>query len=121
MRRKILKELRGCAIIPVCPEQLGGMSTPRSRSAIINGSGPDVLKGKARVINQEGRDVTHSFIKGAKEALKIARLNQIRIAYLKEGSPSCGTKQCISGIKISGPGITTALFLKEGIEVIGIR
>lgn len=121
LRKRLLEKLRGCVIIPVCPEQLGGMPTPRSRSTLINGNGLDVLEGKARVIDREGRELTCSFVKGAQEALRIARLNQIQKAYLKEGSPSCGTKQCISGVKTSGPGVTAALFLKKGIEVIGVR
>lgn len=120
LRKNLLKKLKGYAIIPVCPEQLGGMSTPRNRSTLVGGNGLDVLRGKARVIDREGKDVTQSFIKGAKEALKIARLNGIQSVYLKEGSPSCGTKQCVRKTKKSGPGVTTALFLKEGIEVIGV-
>jgi len=123
LKRNLLRKLngRGYAIIPVCPEQLGGMPTPRSRSTLINGNGMDVLKGKARVMNQEGYDVTPSFIKGAKEALKIARLNGVRSAYLKEGSPSCGTRQCVCKRKRSGPGVTSALFIKKGLEVVAVR
>jgi len=121
LRRGLLKRLKGYGILPVCPEQLGGLSTPRSRAQIIGGDGRDVLRGKAKVINEHQQDVSASFVKGAKETLKIVRLNGIQTVYLKEGSPSCGTSRCIRGKRGSGPGVTAALLVQEGIEVIGIR
>jgi uncharacterized protein YbbK (DUF523 family) len=121
LRRGLLLKLGECPILPVCPEQLGGLPTPRSRAQIIRGNGSDVLKGKARVVNAQGQDVTVQFIKGAKETLKIVRLNKIKRVFLKEGSPSCGAKRCIRREKESGPGVTTALLLKEGIDVIGVE
>jgi len=120
LRKGLLRELRGHLIIPVCPEQLGGLPTPRSRAQIIGGSGLDVLRKKAKVVNAQGQDVTTQFIKGAIETLKIIRMNHIEKAFLKEGSPSCGTQRCIRREKQSGPGVTTALLLKEGIQVIGV-
>jgi len=119
-KRELLRRLKGSAILPVCPEQLGGLPTPRSRAQIVGGDGTDVLRGKARVINEQAQDVTAQFIKGAKETLKIIRLNGAKRAFLKEGSPSCGTLRSVRGKRDSGPGVTTALLLKEGIEVISV-
>lgn len=120
LRPGLLRTLKTCSILPVCPEQLGGLPTPRSRAQIIGGNGSDVLKGKAKVINLQGQDVTGEYIKGATETLKMVRLNGIRKVFLKEGSPSCGAKRCIRRQKDSGPGVTTALLLQEGVEVIGV-
>lgn len=104
--------------IPVCPEQLGGLSTPRIPSTIVKGDGFDVVKGKARVLNIEGKDVTDNFILGAQEALKIAELVGCNQAVLKEKSPSCGVRNIYHGEKlVKGCGVTTALFLKNGFKV----
>jgi uncharacterized protein YbbK (DUF523 family) len=105
--------------IPVCPEQLGGLSTPRSPSEIVGGNGFDVLNGTARVIDKEGCDVTASFIRGAREALKIARLLNITTAVMKESSPSCGVSHIKrKGERTEGPGVASALFLQNGIKVV---
>ncbi len=99
----------------VCPEQLGGMTTPRVPSEIIKNDG------NISVISKEGKDVSKEFKKGAKEALKIAKLVDAKVAILKDGSPSCGSKYIydgtFSGNKIKGEGITAKLFMENGIEV----
>lgn len=121
LRKSLLESIKGGLMIPICPEQLGGLSTPRGRAEIISGNGFDVLRGRAKVVNSAGLDITLQFLKGAKETLKIARLNKIQIAYLKEKSPSCGTAKIISRKKVkSGPGVTAAFLIKQGIEVIGV-
>ena len=102
-------------VVPVCPEQLGGLSTPRLPAEIID----------EKVIRSDGKDVTLSFEKGAHETLRIAKLVRAKKAYLKECSPSCGVK-CIydgtfSGKKIEGSGITARLLRENGIEVIGVK
>ncbi len=105
--------------IPVCPEQLGGLSTPRSPSEIVRGDGFDVLNGTATVIDGAGHDVTAFFIRGAREAMKIARLLNIRVAIMKERSPSCGVSHIMrKGSLADGPGVSSALFVKNGIEVL---
>ena len=105
---------RGKAVL-VCPEQLGGMTTPRVPSEIIKNDG------NISVISKEGKDVSKEFKKGAKEALKIAKLVDAKVAILKDGSPSCGSKYIydgtFSGNKIKGEGITAKLFMENGIEV----
>jgi len=104
--------------IPVCPEQLGGLPTPRIPSTIVKGDGFDVLKGKTKVLNVEGKDVTDNFILGAQEALKIAELWGCNQAVLKEKSPSCGVRNIYHGEKlVKGCGVTTALFLENGFKV----
>jgi uncharacterized protein YbbK (DUF523 family) len=108
--------------VPFCPEQAGGLTTPRSPSEITGGDGLAVLAGKARVITDKGQDVTEDFIKGAKEALKLAKLIGAKTAILKSKSPSCGSK-CVydgtfSGKLRDGIGVTAAYLQKHGINVI---
>ena len=119
---KVEKYLKDKQFILVCPEQLGGMSTPRKPSEIIKLDGYGVLEGKTSVVNNEKIDVTNQFKQGAQEALKIANLYGCKKAILKESSPSCGSS-CIydgtfTGKKIPGVGVTAALLKKNGIEVI---
>lgn len=110
--------------IPVCPEQLGGLPTPRTEADLAGGVGADVLDGKARVVNREGRDVTVQFVRGAQEALKIAKTAGATTAILKENSPSCGCKRTYTRTtdsqarKVSGQGVTAALLAREGLRVI---
>jgi len=108
-------------IVPVCPEQLGGFSTPRLPAEINGGDGVDVLKGQARVIRVDGVDVTCEFIKGANETLKILKSLGITKAILKSRSPSCGVGKMydgsFSGTLTNGSGVTSALLKENGIEV----
>ncbi|WP_018086206.1 DUF523 domain-containing protein [Desulfurispora thermophila] len=108
-------------ILPACPEQLGGLPTPRPAAEIRGGSGADVLNGRARVVNCQGEDVTGQFIQGAREVLKICHLFGIRAAILKERSPSCGGRFIHDGTfqdrVIPGRGVTAALLQSEGIRV----
>lgn len=107
--------------IPVCPEQLGGLPTPRPPSEISCGSGHDVLYGGKKVISIDGNDVTRQFINGAREVLKIARDFHVKYAILKEKSPSCGSTQIydgtFSGRAQPGEGVTAALLRENGIIV----
>ena len=119
---KVEEYLKDKQFILVCPEQLGGLTTPREPSEIIELDGNGVIDGKTSVINNKRLDVTKEFKKGAVKALKIANLYQCKKAILKEGSPSCGSSLIYDGTftgkKISGVGVTTALLRKNGIEVI---
>ena len=76
--------------LPVCPEQLGGLSTPRTAADLVGGDGADVLAGRARVITRDGTDVTDNFIEGARQVQEIALHQKISGIFLKSGSPSCG-------------------------------
>lgn len=112
---------RGQAI-PVCPEQLGGCSTPRTPCEIYGGDGSDVLDGKCCVIGKGNEDVTDSLIKGAQETLKIATACGVKKAILKARSPSCGFGQIydgsFSGALIDGNGVTAELLHRNHIEVL---
>jgi len=119
---KVIALLRKEVLIPICPEQLGGLGTPRIPQEIQNGTGEDVLDGKARVKNEAGEDVTRQFIRGAKEALRIAKQYNIRKFIGKSRSPSCGCglihDGSFTGKLIKGDGVTVALFKRNGIKVI---
>ena len=105
--------------IPVCPEQLGGLPTPRPKAYFEGGDGREVLKGRARVVNLKGEDVTQAFIKGAKEVLGLCKLLGLKKAILKDKSPSCGVKRVWIDKELSfGMGVLSALLSEEGIEVI---
>lgn len=112
------KELAGRIAIPVCPEQLGGLPTPRPRASIEKGTGADVLEGRSKVIDEHGIDVTGKFVKGAEEVLKTAELTGAKEAFLKEKSPSCGLNLiCRDGDCVPGIGVTAALLSKAGLKV----
>jgi len=119
---KVIALLKKEVLIPICPEQLGGLGTPRIRQEIQNGTGEEVLDGKTRVKNEAGEDVTRQFIRGAKEALRIARQYNIREFIGKSKSPSCGCgliyDGSFTGKLIKGDGVTVALFKRNGIKVI---
>ncbi|WP_091836817.1 DUF523 domain-containing protein [Marininema halotolerans] len=119
---EIQRLVREGEAIPVCPEQLGGLSTPRPPAEIVGGSGEDVLDGKAKVIDIHGKDVTEEFISGAEEALQVALSIGATEAILKESSPSCGSCTIYdgshTGVKKEGVGVTTALFRRHGIKVL---
>ena len=119
---KVFEYLKDKEYILICPEQLGGLSTPRNPAEIINGNGYDVIKKNSNVIDNTGKDVTKEFINGANECLKIVNIYKCKRAILKEGSPSCGSNYIydgtFSGKKILGVGTTTALFRNNKIEVL---
>lgn len=108
---KVIRLSKKEILIPVCPEQLGGLPTPRI---------PSEQKGN-KVISKKGKDVTKNFQRGAKQALKLAKLFNIKEAIFKQRSPSCGCGQIhdgsFSGKIIKGDGVTTKLFKKHGIKV----
>lgn len=97
-------------LLPICPEQLGGLPTPRDKASIIGGDGLDVIVGKARVLTDKGLDVTQNFIKGAEETLWIAKLYSVDKAILKSKSPSCGYGP-------DGYGVCAALLKRNGISI----
>ena len=118
---KLLQEFKDGNIIPVCPEQLGGLPTPRSGSRISSGDGNDVLDGKSKLLTDDGQDVTLQYIRGAYEALKIAKNLGIKEVIFKQKSPSCGCGYIQGGLTerktIEGDGVTTALLKRNGISV----
>ncbi len=119
---KILNLIEENKAIAVCPELLGGLSTPREPAEIIGGDGKDVLDGNAKVVDRLGRDVTEQYLKGAYDTLKKAQEVQATTIVLKEYSPSCGSSMIyngnFNGEKMVGNGVTTALLKRNGYRVI---
>lgn len=113
--KNIFKELNlKYNVIPFCPEQAAGLPTPRKPCEIKDGS----------VYNVDGVDLTKEFLDGANEALKLCKMYNIKKAYLKSKSPSCGKGKIydgsFSGVLIDGDGIVTKLLEENEIEVISI-
>lgn len=103
----------GHTLIPVCPEVLGGLSTPRP---------PAECQPDARVINRDGVDVTKEYQQGAKLVLELARQHGCTLAVLKAKSPSCGNRQIYDGTfsktLIPGQGVAARLLTQAGIRVV---
>lgn len=99
-------------LIPVCPEQLGGLPTPR----------PSAERYGTRIITLDERDLTTAFTKGAEQTLYLAQLYGCRIAILKANSPSCGNGQVydgtFSGKLVPGDGLTAALLKQNGLTIL---
>ena len=108
-------------VIPICPEQLGGLTTPREIKEISGGTGADVLQGTAKVLSPSKSDSTEQFIRGANETLNIALNANIQVAVLKCKSPSCGLGKIYDGSfshnLIDGNGVTAELLIRNGIKV----
>ena len=113
---KVFKMVKEGKAIPICPEQLGGLPTPRVPAEI------KIIDGQRHVITSDGRDVTENFERGAEEVLNLAKKLGIKKAILKSRSPSCGKGEIYNGtfegIVIPGNGILTDLLVNNGIEVI---
>lgn len=109
---KIIKSLKNCNVILVCPEQLGGLATPRIPAEISHN----------KVITKDGTDVTYEYTKGAMETLNIAKKFSATKAILKSKSPSCGKNKIYDGTFSSTltneSGITAKLLMQNDIEVI---
>ena len=108
---KVIALAKRHTLIPVCPEQNGGLSTPRPPAEIIDG----------KVINKAGEDVSEQYLRGAQIALDVAKLNEADYVLLKAKSPSCGKGRIydgsFSGKLIPGNGKTASLFLQSGYHV----
>ena len=100
-------------LIPVCPEQLGGLPTPRTPAERLG----------ARVVTKPGGDVTEQYLRGAEETLKLCKLLGCEAAVLKERSPSCGCEEIydgtFSGTLTAGDGVTAEVLKAQGIAVYG--
>lgn len=112
LNQSVLGFIEGHEVIGVCPEQLGGLSTPRLPAEIVDGV----------VTNKEGVSVDNEFRKGAQEALAVALENKVDLAILQSRSPSCGVNEIydgnFSGKKIKGQGVFAKLLSAHGIKVL---
>ncbi len=122
----LLKLIEDRQVLPVCPEMLGGLGVPRPPARFEGVSwgreGSDVLTGRARLVNSLGQDVSRAFIKGSGKALKQALEAGVKLAYLKDRSPSCGyDPKGVNPQGGPGQGVFTALLLEHGVEIIEVR
>lgn len=110
---RVLALMERHTLIPVCPEQLGGLPTPRLPSERREGG----------VFDRGGKDVTVQYRQGAEEVLRLARLYGCTHAVLKERSPSCGSGQIYDGsfshVLVPGSGVAAELLAQNGITVLG--
>mgnify|MGYP002639416872 CR=1 FL=1 len=109
---KLIELAKNECLIPVCPEQLGGLTTPREITELKDG----------KAFTKSGKDVTANLEKGAMEVLAIAKKADAKEAILKQRSPSCGFGQIydgsFSGKVIEGNGITARLLKENGIKIV---
>ena len=118
----LIEKIQKQCVLPLCPEQLGGLSTPRVPAVIEGGDGFQVLKGQAKVINGEGIDVSGQFLKGAYQILKMAKAFEATVCYLKDGSPSCGVHfTCGNQGRIPGCGVMAALLKERGFNIVAVE
>jgi uncharacterized protein YbbK (DUF523 family) len=106
----------------LCPEQLGGLTTPREPAETeIGKTAKDVLKGEAKVLTRTEKDVTEHFVIGAHRILRFCQEMGVEVAILKSDSPACGSKRTydgsFTGTRIAGKGITAELLEQNGIKV----
>jgi len=108
-------------LVGFCPEAAGGLPVPRQPAELEHGDAEAVLHGRAAVRTRGGVEVTDAFLRGAELALAECGRHGIRLAVLKEGSPSCGVDLVndggFSGHKIAGQGLTARLLTRHGIRV----
>jgi len=112
-------------LISTCPEMAGGLPVPRVPAEIDGGNADTILQGKSGIWRKDGVDVTDAYLNGAEMTLALCMKHNIRIAILKEGSPSCGVA-CVndgsfSSHKVEGQGVTARLLTRHGISVFSER
>lgn len=115
-KQKIFDLVKEGKAIPICPEQLGGLNTPRKPVEL------KVINGKRYAIDNEGNDLTENFERGALEVLNLAKNLNINKAILQPRSPSCGVNKIYSGNfdnkLVDGNGILAELLKQNGIDVL---
>ncbi len=115
LNEECLELLKKGEAILVCPEQLGGLETPRNPSEI------KIVNGEVKVFMNDGKDVTENYKRGAEEVLKLALELNIKKAIFRKKSPSCGCGEIYDGTFTNtltkGNGITASLLIENGIEV----
>jgi len=118
----LLSRLEGLCWLPVCPEQLGGLATPRPACALVGGDGLAVLEGRARVIDRLGQEATTAYIRGARAVLDLAERLEPCAALLRSRSPSCGPKDRLGSDGQPRPrGVTAALLARAGVRIFEVE
>lgn len=122
----LARELQGRRVLALCPEVASGLGVPRAPARYVEArpgsEGSDLLAGRTRIVNAEGRDVSREFIGGARAVAARALAAGVRRAYLKDRSPSCGYDP--RGVNPQGGvrlGVLAALLIEAGVEVIEVR
>lgn len=115
LNEEMMDLLKSGEALLICPEQMGGLTTPRNPSEI------KIINNEVKVFMNDGTDVTANYKRGAEEVLRLAKELNIKKAILKKKSPACGYGEIydgtFSGVLTQGNGITAALLLENGIEV----
>lgn len=109
-------------VLAFCPEVAAGLTVPRSPAEIVGeGDGTAVLRGFAKVINRDGKEMTERFVIGAQKALEQVISQSIAFAVMKDGSPSCGSSYIydgsFTGVPEAGKGVTAAFLEENGVRV----
>ncbi len=129
-RHCLREEVRGLLghepVLALCPEVLGGLGTPRPPARFVGAcfgrEGEDLLAGRARLVNAEGRDVSLAFARGARAVAKLCREHGVRLALLKDRSPSCGwDPQGVNPQGGPGQGVLAALLCQMGVTLREVR
>jgi len=113
-------------VLALCPEVLGGLGVPRRPARFVGArygrEGLDVLQGRARLLNDQGRDVSDAFVRGARVVAQLAFEHGVRLALLKDRSPSCGwDPQAVNPQGGPGLGVLAALLRAAGVAVREVR
>ncbi|PKK99909.1 MAG: hypothetical protein CVV56_08910 [Tenericutes bacterium HGW-Tenericutes-1] len=113
---KLVKQLKDNIVLPICPEEFGGMTTPRI---------PSEIQKDGRILNEIGQDVSCCFQRGLLVTLEMMRQHQSTKAILKDGSPSCGFTQIYDGTftntKMEGMGVTAKHLLQNGVTILNMQ
>ena len=108
-------------LVHFCPELAAGFAVPRPPAETVGGDGAAVLAGKARVLEDNGRDVTDIFLRGAELALARTVSQGCVMAILTDGSPTCGSSYIFDGTfeggTVPGAGVTAQLLRDNGLAV----
>ena len=119
--QELMERLRDEQVMAVCPEQLGGLPTPRPPADIMGPDGSAVLKGQAKVVDRTDTDRTDAFLHGARCTLALAELVQATAVYLKNRSPSCAVQHFVDKKGVPrGMGVTAAMLTRAGFKVIEV-
>ena len=119
--KRAMELLRQGKAIPVCPEQLAGLPTPRPKCTLKRGGGKDVVCGKASIITEDGRNITKILTQACSQIIQLGRMCGAKTASLKEASPSCGVRETnIDWQRRPGMGILAATLLEAGITPEGL-